>query len=214
MKPWLFDILACPIDKYFPLKLYIFSFENKPEEFQSIIDKYENRDLSFIKKEEIIDIYNEDGEFYVKDNIVIEKTKLINYLEQIILSINEFENVFDNSTNILSKKCFKLINSEVKLKLLEFSKKFNFNELETILPELFFINKIKLDIDIESGILFCSNCKRWYPIIETIPQMLPDKYRNKKQEIEFLKTNKDLLDEKFFDQDLKPFNILKNSREK
>ncbi|MFX0140137.1 MAG: Trm112 family protein [Candidatus Hodarchaeota archaeon] len=207
MKPWLFDILACPIDKYFPLKLYIFSFENKPEEFQSIINNYINRDLNLIKNEEIIDIYDENGKFFLKDNIVIEKTKPTTYLKLIISSINEFENIFDNSTNKLSKKCFKLMNSDVKLKILEFSKKLNFNEFENILPELYFINKIKLDIEIESGILFCNNCKRWYPIIETIPQMLPDKYRDEKQEIEFLKTNKNLLDEKFFDQDLKPFNI-------
>ena len=207
MKPWLFDILACPIDKFFPLKLYIFSYENKPEEFQSIINNYENRDLNFIKNEEIIDIYNENEDLFLKDNIVIEKTKLSTYLNLIISSINEFENIFDNTTNTLSKKCFKLMNSDVKLKIIEFSKKLNFNEFESIIPELYFINKIKLDIEIESGLLFCSNCKRWYPIIETIPQMLPDKYRNEKQETEFLKTIKNLLDEKFFKQDLKPFNI-------
>lgn len=207
MKPWLFDILACPIDKHFPLKLYIFSLENKPEEFQSIIDNYKKRDLNFIKNEEIIDIYNENEDLFLKDNIVIEKTKLSTYLNLIISSINEFENIFDNTTNTLSKKCFRLMNSDVKLKIIEFTKKLNLNEFESILPELYFINKIKLDIEIESGLLFCSNCKRWYPIIETIPQMLPDKYRNEKRETEFLKTNKNLLDEKFFKQDLKPFNI-------
>jgi len=207
MKPWLFDILACPIDKFFPLKLYIFSYENKPEEFQSIINNYENRDLNFIKNEEIIDTYDENGNIFLRDNIVIEKTKLSTYFKLITSSINEFENICDNSTNTLSKKCFRLINSNVKPKILEFSIKLNISELENILPELYLVNKIKLDIEIESGILFCSNCKRWYPIIESIPQMLPDKYRNEKREIEFLKINKDLLDEKFFDQDLKPFNI-------
>ena len=44
MKPWLFDILACPIDKLFPLKLYIFSFETKPKELSSFIEIYEKRD--------------------------------------------------------------------------------------------------------------------------------------------------------------------------
>ncbi|GAH22530.1 unnamed protein product [marine sediment metagenome] len=48
---------------------------------------------------------------------------------------------------------------------------------------------------------------RWYPIIETIPQMLPDEYRDEKAEIKFLKTNKDLLDNAFFKQNLKPFNV-------
>jgi uncharacterized protein YbaR (Trm112 family) len=207
MKPWLFDILACPIDKYFPLKLYIFSFENKLEEFQSIINSYENRDIKSIKNEDVIHISHEKGAYFVKDNIIIEKTKLPVYLNLILSSINEFKNIFDKSPNEFSKKCFEIIKSEVKSNIMKFSEKVNLNELESILPELHFINKIKLDLEIESGILFCDECKRWYPIIETIPQMLPDKYRKEEQEIEFLKTNKNLLSERFFHQDLKPFNI-------
>jgi len=207
MKPWLFDILACPIDKYFPLKLFIFSFENEPQEFQSIITLYSNRDINFIKNEKIIEISQEDNELFIKDNIIIEKTRLKSYLDLITSSLIEFENVFDNTTNKLSKKCFEIINSDVKSRIVEFSKNPNFNQLDSILPELYFINKLKLDFEIVSGILFCSKCKRWYPIINTIPQMLPDKYRDKKKEIDFLENNKNLLDEKFFNQDLKPFKI-------
>ena len=207
MKPWLFDILACPIDKYFPLKLYIFSFENKPQEFQSIITLYSNRDINFIKNENIIEISQEDNELFLKDNIIIEKTRLKSYLDLITSSLIEFENVFDNTTNKLSKKCFEIINSDVKSRIIEFAKNPNFSQIDSILPELYFINKLKLDFEISSGILFCSKCKRWYPIIDTIPQMLPDKYRDQKKEINFLENNKNLLDEKFFNQDLKPFKI-------
>ncbi len=49
---------------------------------------------------------------------------------------------------------------------------------------------------ISEGALFCPKCSRFYPIIEEIPIMLPDELRNKKQEIEFLKNNKDELPEK------------------
>ena len=207
MKPWMFDILACPIDKYFPLKLYIFSFENKQEEFQSIIDIYENKDIDIVRNEKIIEIFDENEEIFLKDNIIIEKTKLKPYLELILSSLNEFENIFDKTTNKLSKKCFKIISSDLKSKLIDFSKNPNLNYLDSILPELLFVNKIKLDFEIATGILFCDKCKRWYPIIETIPQMLPDKYRDEKNEIEFLENNKNLLDEEFFNQDLKPFKI-------
>ena len=49
---------------------------------------------------------------------------------------------------------------------------------------------------IEEGALFCVSCSRFYPIIDEIPIMLPDELRNKKQDLEFLKKNKDSLPEK------------------
>ncbi|MFX1451439.1 MAG: Trm112 family protein [Promethearchaeota archaeon] len=207
MKIWLFDLLACPIDKFFPLDLYIFSFDNTQEKFQSIIDIYIRRDLDFIKEEKIIETYIEDNEFFLKDNIIIEKMKLIPYLEILKSSLDEFENVYDRTSNLLSKKCVNLMKSDVKLRINKFYENPISSKLENIIPELFFINKIKLELEIKSGILFCSECKRWYPIVDTIPQMLPDKYRDKKKEIKFLENHKNLLDEKFFNQDLKPFSI-------
>ena len=49
---------------------------------------------------------------------------------------------------------------------------------------------------VSEGALFCTKCSRFYPIIEDIPIMLPDELRNKKQEMEFLKNNKDNLPKK------------------
>ena len=60
--------------------------------------------------------------------------------------------------------------------------------------ELFEV-KQKQDIVLQ-GALFCTKCSRFYPIIDEIPIMLPDELRDKKQEIEFLKNNKDALPEK------------------
>ena len=60
--------------------------------------------------------------------------------------------------------------------------------------ELFEVN-FKDDV-ISEGALFCSKCKRFFPIIEEIPIMLPDELRDKKQEIEFLKIHKEKLPEK------------------
>ena len=60
MKPWLFDLLACPMDKYFPLKLYIFFYETKPEEFESFFDIYNQRKTDIVKNEKIIEIRKED----------------------------------------------------------------------------------------------------------------------------------------------------------
>jgi len=207
MKPWLFDILACPIDKYFPLKLYIFSFETKAEEFQAFIDIYEKRDLTFIKEQKVIEVSQERDFLFIKDNITIEKSPLKSYLGLIISSINELDNIFDRTKNTHSIKCFNIIKIEIKQKIVEFLNNFKFNNIENIFPELFFLNKIKVETEIESGLLFCDKCNRWYPIIDTIPQMLPDQFRDKKKDIEFLKINKNLLDEEFFNQNLKPFNL-------
>ena len=39
---------------------------------------------------------------------------------------------------------------------------------------------------IKEGVLFCSQCSRFYPIIEEIPVMLPDEHRDKEKDIQFL----------------------------
>jgi uncharacterized protein len=41
---------------------------------------------------------------------------------------------------------------------------------------------------IEEGLLLCRTCLRFYPITEEIPIILPDELRDKKKDMEFLKT--------------------------
>ena len=207
MKPWLFDILACPIDKHFPLKLFIFTYETKPEEFECFLNVFQKRDIDQIKQEEIIKFLRKDQNLYIKDNVVIEKNTIEVYLDLIISSINELNYIKDKSPYDVSKKCFDIAKKEIKQKIIEFSKNVKLEKIEEILPELYFINKLKIETEIDSGILLCEKCHRWFPIIETIPQMLPDEYRDEKKDIEFLQTNKNLLDQEFLKQDLKPFNI-------
>ena len=49
---------------------------------------------------------------------------------------------------------------------------------------------------ISEGVIFCSKCSRYYPIIEEIPIMLPDELRDGNQDIEFLNKYKDDLPDK------------------
>jgi uncharacterized protein YbaR (Trm112 family) len=44
---------------------------------------------------------------------------------------------------------------------------------------------------IVSGVLLCSKCSRYYPIVDEIPVMLPDNLRNKKEDLTFLEKWKD-----------------------
>ncbi|TFF87321.1 MAG: hypothetical protein EU550_03455 [Promethearchaeota archaeon] len=205
MKLWLFDILACPIDKYFPLKLFIFSYVEGKIEFESFLETFNSRDYKKINQENLIQI-SKNGE-KIKDQIVLEKIFIKDYLKAIISSIKELENIEDRSSNQNSKECLKLLNSKVKKNILEFSENHNYLEINSILPDLYLLNKIKVDAEIKRGILFCEKCQRWYPIIDTIPRMLPDKYRDIDEEKRFLKENKDYLDEAFLQLNLKPFNL-------
>lgn len=207
MKPWLFDILACPIDKYYPLKLYIFTYETDSNQFESFLKIYNEKDVKQINKEALIEIENTDQGFIVKDEVVIKKMTFEKYIDLIIKSIDELDNIYDRSKLSISIKCFELLTTIIKEKLIKFSEKKNISDIDEILPELYLLNKIKLYTEIESGLLFCEECKRWFPIVETIPQMLPDDYRDKEQDINFLKNHKNLFDPEFFQQNLKPYNL-------
>src|SRR5437899_11851128 len=40
--------------------------------------------------------------------------------------------------------------------------------------------------EITEGLLFCTECNRWYPISDEIPQLLPDDLREAKEDLEWL----------------------------
>ena len=50
--------------------------------------------------------------------------------------------------------------------------------------------------EVKEGILYCTKCSRFYPIVDEIPIMLPDELRDKDQDIDFLKNNKQKLPSK------------------
>jgi uncharacterized protein YbaR (Trm112 family) len=64
-----------------------------------------------------------------------------------------------------------------------------------------------LSREIAEGILYCSNCNRWYPIIEEIPQMLPDELRDKNKDLSFLSKWKDKTPLKIVEGG-KPYNLI------
>ena len=50
--------------------------------------------------------------------------------------------------------------------------------------------------EIVEGLIVCSKCKRWYPIRDEIPEMLPDELRKKSEDLPFLKKWKNQLPKK------------------
>ncbi|MFX1536985.1 MAG: Trm112 family protein [Promethearchaeota archaeon] len=47
--------------------------------------------------------------------------------------------------------------------------------------------------EVSEGLLYCTACKRYYPIRHTIPRLLPDYLRKEKEDKKFLQHNKDHL---------------------
>lgn len=50
------------------------------------------------------------------------------------------------------------------------------------------------------GVLYCTDCSRFYPIIDEIPIMLPDELRDKNQDVDFLLENQEKLPLKIIKQ--------------
>jgi uncharacterized protein YbaR (Trm112 family) len=60
--------------------------------------------------------------------------------------------------------------------------------------------------EITEGLITCSECGRWYPIMDEIPQMLPDDLREAREDLEWLKRWKERVPEKVLVSGV-PFNL-------
>ncbi len=60
--------------------------------------------------------------------------------------------------------------------------------------------------EIAEGLLVCPECNRWYPIVDEIPQMLPDDLREVKEDLSWLEKWKDQVPERVLTQG-KPFRL-------
>ena len=59
--------------------------------------------------------------------------------------------------------------------------------------------------EIKEGLIICQMCKRWYPIIDEIPHMLPDELRDGKDDLPFFKKWKSNFPVSILEEG-KPFN--------
>ncbi len=62
------------------------------------------------------------------------------------------------------------------------------------------------DETVSEGALYCTECTRFYPIIDDIPIMLPDELRDKGQDMDFLRANMGALPEKITKQSM-PWHV-------
>ena len=149
------------------------------------------------KEESPIIIEQLDEGLFVRDYLVLKPTTPIEYYTALLEKIDELKVVRDLST-WQGTQALTLIQEEIAAHLRtardqltalknDAEKPLDATEieaaqrqiLESTLVDLEFLNLFKYTLEIEEGVMRCPQCGRWFPIFETIPQMLPDNLRNK-----------------------------------
>lgn len=167
MKPWLLNILACPIDKYHPLDAYFFKWETTEAELEKI-----NREAGKSYK-----FFSKQYQHLTKQ--IVDGT----------ISPPSIRAIKDQSD---SRYSLELLGDVLKfLNILEFEEGLTKDELLSKFPEGVDILYRYLNLlELEEGLLRCPECNRWYPIgrsVESIPELMPDDLREEAEEIEWLR---------------------------
>jgi len=184
----LLDILACPADgcKYYPLKLSIFEWERDDEKrISSVAKGYVSGDVKAIKKELKDNVKIDEEKGVIEDELVRKPLDVKKYVDAFKEKIESIFKHITDLTGASSELITDIVNFRAPAKLDE--------KLENM---VYLANWLAFKVNVKSGVLICEKCGRWYPIIETIPHMLPDDLRNKKEDKEFLMEWKDKLPER------------------
>ncbi len=253
MKLWLLDILACPIDKKFPLASEIFEWEpiltqidrdstektqeketppsnkmgdsnqsgfnqrkpqvlekksieemgidSKGDPIKLLIEEYRNgtKDGFFFNEKSPIEWFSQDKgeELLIRDALIIKSTKISQYLQETLFHINEIVDedhyFIHDKSDWVGQKALKIIIEEIKpvlRKSIEYIPSISHDEkknyfITQLKHHLEFLNYFKYSFEIKTGVIYCNQCKRWYPIIDSIPQLLPDNVRDEESDEKF-----------------------------
>ncbi len=213
MKPWLLEILACPIDKHYPLDLSIYAIEDLDSFLKKVGNLEEmKKDLSFFFKNNIdgdepesnVAIINFDDsskDLLVFDTLVRKPSPPGAYLEKIQASIDELKPIVDLSNEKVKGTIASLLALKGKMQktreAISAASATATEQRKAILAvesDLILLNWFKQAVEIGSGVMVCAKCHRWFPIRDSIPQMLPDELRKEKYDRQFLETWKDKMD--------------------
>jgi uncharacterized protein YbaR (Trm112 family) len=208
MKLWLLEILACPIDKAFPLELDIFRWEGEGEEnnedqIQILLDGFASGNVLAAKMESPIQgrSVGDDHRYYLHDDLILKPTEATAYFAKLLTKIEELKHVHDHS-GWAGTQALTTITDTIKDKLLRIQQQWTQIDITSaveedleaqytalltpIIPALEFLNLFKYHLEILDGVMRCPKCQRWYPIFETIPQMLPDGVRDAESDQKFV----------------------------
>ncbi|MBN2157331.1 MAG: hypothetical protein JW776_14900 [Candidatus Lokiarchaeota archaeon] len=217
MKIWLNCSLACPEDASYPFELIIFKWENKEEKFRQLLDGYKKDLLLNLRNEESpLDIHfdvpnsefkkEEDnliilselkrGKVVFYDTNVIHLSTLSEYLEWYLKFLAELSDLSDKTTYKSAKDCLDLTRTVIyekirtyydKISSIDTKKEDGYELIQPIFQDLLFLNYYFTYMEIDEGLLICPKCKRWYPIIKTIPRIYPKSMKREPMDTDFQK---------------------------
>jgi uncharacterized protein YbaR (Trm112 family) len=188
MKPWLLNILACPIDKHHPLEAHFFTWETHEEVIKKYTDNIgtpsseHDRNYKQLAKQLTDGTISPTAIKNITDLSKSQNSK--NLLTRAIDAIVRFEEAEEKSEEALLKECLKDIDA---------------------------LNRYMHLLEVDAGLLVCPECGRWYPIgsaVETIPEMLPDDLREKDRDLEWMEKWSHLIPVKVLEEG-KPYSIKK-----
>jgi uncharacterized protein YbaR (Trm112 family) len=166
LKPWLLNVLACPIDKHHPLEAYFYKWETSDEELDKI-NREAGKPSQFFSKQ-----YNHLAKQISDGTISFSSIKAIK------------DQTGAHHTLELQADALKFLDR------LEFDAEKTEDNLLGKYPEGIDVLYRYLNlIEVEEGLLRCPACGRWYPIgssVETIPELMPDDLRDEEKDIEWL----------------------------
>ncbi len=186
MKPWLLNILACPIDKHHPLKASFFTWETSEEEMRKINSEAGKPNQHFRKSYQHLAKQIADG------TISPPSVRAVRDLS----GSNDSAELLADSVKAVNR--FEMVENPDEKKLLQ-----EFPEGIDVLYR--FLNLL----EVEEGLLVCPECGRWYPIgsaVETIPELLPDDLREKERDLAWLEKWRGLVPQEVLEGG-KPFNL-------
>lgn len=166
MKPWLLNVLACPIDKHHPLEAYFYTWETTDEELDKINREAGIPSQYFTKQYEHLVKQIADGTISVASIRAIEDHTESHHTLELLADAKKF------------------------IDRLEFEQdKSQENLLEKYPEGVDVLYRYLNLIEVEEGLLRCPECGRWYPIgnsVETIPELMPDDLRDEEKDMAWL----------------------------
>lgn len=186
LKPWLLNILACPIDKHHPLEARFFSWDTSQEEMRKIASEAGEPSTHFKKSYKHMAKQLRDGTISLVAMRAVED----------MTGSEDSAGLLAGAVEATTRLGAVLDLSEEKL-LLDYP-----DDIDRLYR---FLNLVEVD----AGLLVCPECARWYPIgsaVETIPELLPDDLRERDRDLAWLKRWRALVPTSVLERG-EPFNL-------